>query len=63
MGASIELAELILSKGMTEAQIVRWFDLPATRFSKSDLQGVARHLGLCDAGSRSELCWRIARAA
>ena len=58
---AIKMADLIASRCTSADQIVKHFDMRGLRYSKPELEAVAHHHGLSTHGTRSQLCYRIAR--
>jgi hypothetical protein len=62
MTAALTLAAEILANTDSVNLRVRAFDRRGLRFSKSELVAVAANMNLDTSGSRSNLCFRIARS-
>jgi hypothetical protein len=56
-----QLATLLASKSSDEHSLVRKFDHRHLYFSKSEIRTVAADLKLDTTGTRSALCYRVAR--
>ena len=62
MNAALTLAAEILANTDSVNLRVRAFDRPGLRFTKAELVAVAANMNLDTTGSRSNLCFRIARS-